>query len=719
MRKNRIAFLVAFLFLCITGSFAQISYGGKPLLMDNPLLRSSIEVPVITMPTFNLDSVLISDGLEDQSLRTSFPFAYKFFTNIQKGVDGIETLLPDGTRIWQVKIQSEGAYSLNLLFSEFDIPPGGKLFIYNIDHTHLIGAFDHRNNSPSGILPVQPIVGDAIIIEYSEPMNAPYKAKLVIGEVNHDYRNILDSPFLKREPGLDTTDYLCMPDALCEDVDNKNIRATVLLMIDGTTACSGVLINNTKQDGTPYLLTAVHCLNPKVIFPQEFDYYVDKAGTIITFFNYNRAVCGSTMKGSENMSTAITYPRVIIEEKDIALLELQEEPPFIYNAYYAGWNISDVADNPPYINLHHPSGAVKKFGITVNPLNLSSWSPTSDYPFKRNSHWRTTFWNAGATYAGSSGSPLFDADNRIVGGLTGGSSECNDTKSNNKSDLFFALYQGWENGNETNQLKTYLDPLGLNIKQLDGFDPNEKDPLFRLSNMLLNSTDTLETAIYQAPDKGYLFGNSNRKITEFAEKFVLDTTTVVHGVFLFIPAMPYASTSSVKISVYSGNEYPETLLASQDFTPKYLNYRTVGSDKDFIPDPLTTDQTPTEHFVPFDKPVYSGKKFFIAYQIDYSDKKQFVIYNTGSHLENPANTAWLKDEEGNWISSDNYSVQPKATSLALQPLVQYTDEVSIPILKEEKEKAFIYLNAENRLFIPEMETNGTLFIYSLDGRLIE
>ena len=309
---------------------AQISYGGSPLFPQNTTLRSAENPEFIEMPSFDLDSILRLDELNKENMRGSYQFAHKFYTKIEKGKDGNNYTLTDGTKIWQVGIRSENAYSINLLFSKFEIPPGGKLFVYNADHSHIIGAFDHRNNSSDKILPIRPINGDAILIEYSEPANAEYEGKLVIGEVNHDYRGIL-----RRAPGTDSgTSYLCMPDVICEDVDETLTRSTVLLIIDGVTCCSGTLINNTENDETPYLLTAVHCLfaNNPYKFPQQPEFYIKQAGSIIVFFNYNRPVCETDMKGTEEMSVAIAHPKAIIEKKDIALLELQEKPPQIGRA---------------------------------------------------------------------------------------------------------------------------------------------------------------------------------------------------------------------------------------------------------------------------------------------------------------------------------------------------------------------------------------------------
>ena len=711
MTKRIFLILLVFVFSsnCIS---AQISYGGSPLFPKNTTLRSFGNADFIQMPTFDLDSVLRLDELNRANMRGSYPFAHKFYTNIEKGKDGENFTLADGTKIWQVGIRSQNAYSLNILFTEFEIPVGGKLFIYNEDHSHIIGAFDHRNNSPNKILPIRPINGETIIIEYSEPANAAFEGKLTIGEVNHDYRDIL-----KRAPGIDSgtnaKDFLCMPDVLCEDVDETIIRSTVLLMIDGTVACTGMLVNNTENDETPYLLTAVHCLfsdNKKVEFPQAPEYYIKQAGSIVVFFNYNRAVCGTSMKATEEMSAAITYPRAIVERKDIALLELQEKPPHHYNVYYAGWNVETKADNPPYTNLHHPAGAVKKYGSYNGNLSMGTFAYDA---FDSNSHWRIPFWQVGSTHVGSSGSPLFDSNNLLIGGLTGGMSQCISENPNRNNDFFFALHKGWEQVDKNNQLKTYLDPNNTQITRLEGFDPFAKNPFLRISNVEAIEKDNLATSEYETPHSGFIFGNSSLPNLEFAEEFNLDFASHLYGVYLFIPRMPFSYTSGVEIKIYSGENAPEKLIASQTFRPQYLNYR----NSSFVFTNKNTNLVSTESFVAFDELIKLDKKFFISYQIPFSQANKFAVYNIISETENIPNSAWIKDEKNNWTPANQYKTHPISTSLAIQALVRYRDDNSIPIIKKNKNVNFRYLREEQRLILPEQCSE--LAIYSISGQLTQ
>jgi hypothetical protein len=691
--------------------FAQISYGGAPLFFNHSSLRSSYSLKYEEMPSFNLDSVKQMDELNKGNMRTSFQFAYKFYTHIEKGKQGNMQVLADGTKVWQVGVRSKDAHSINLLFTRFHLPEGGKLFIYNATHTHIVGSFDHRNNSPENILPVRPVAGDDLIIEYSEPANVPFEGELIIGEVNHDYRGILD---LKVEPKTDNSngDYLCMPDVLCSDADETITRSTVLLIINGTTTCTGSLVNNTENDGKPYLLTAVHCFDTTASYPHDAQYYIDKSGTIIAFFNYNRPVCQTTMKATEEFSLASAYPRVIIERKDVALLELKQIPPVHYNACYAGWNMEGKNDEFPYTNIHHPDGAVKRYGLYNNSLTISTYY--EDYGIitflDGQSHWKVRGWNTGSTHPGSSGSPLHDKNNRIVGTLTGGKSECNQENPNGQYDYFTALYQSWEQTDPNNQLKTYLDPNNTGNKQHGAFDPHAGNPVKRISNPDYNNGDLL---IHSELGNGFLFGNNNvNTIDEFAEEFNLENTSEIWGVYLLIPKMPFTYTSGIEIKIYEGTDSPQNLLETQLFIPQYLKY----SNNQFQLKEKETNDVPTESFVTFENPVTVPKKFFISYKINPSSSNRFCVYNTALAPGKP-NTAWLKNQQ--WVKASEYVSQPLTTSLALQPLVQFTKGDSTTAIPDKTRK--LYYNETTGLlhFAFEPEMSGFISIYSIAGQLIE
>ena len=703
-------FLLFLLFFSKTSVFSQLSGGGLPFFLQPSILRTSSGSFFLEMPAFNLDSVLREDALNEKNRRESYRFAHKFYTRIEKKRDAVLTQLPDGTKVWQIGIRSEGAYSINLLLKDFEIPEGGRLFVYNTNHSYIIGSFDYRNNSTEKILPIRPVAGDAIIVEYSEPANVPFEGNFTITEVNHDYRD-----FLKSEPdGNDNNDYACMPNVFCSNAAEETIRSTVLLIINGNTRCTGSLINNTSDNGQPYLLTSVHCLANPAEFPKNKDYYNDKAGTIITFFNYNRPVCNPNikMKGSEEMSVAGAYARAIIEKKDIALLELKNDPPDYFNAYYAGWNRDLGGREGRHTNIHHPSGVVKKYGMTERNVELVS------YPmyFDANSHWYVPSWTIGSTHGGSSGSPLFDRNNLIIGGLSGGSSTCQGSNSDGNADYFFALGKGWETIVPENQLKTYLDPLNSDLTQHPGMDPHRTNPLIRLANANYKTEDALITSRFESSssNNGYIFGNSNLQTREFAEEFSIAGGGEIFGTYLLLPAMSSAP-FPITVSVYSGNTSPENKIYTTSFIPQYWNYTSaLGfhlNDKSM--------NVPTESFVAFDSLVLVNKKFFVSYTINDLPAGSFCVYNTTFGNSAHPNTAWLKDETGGWVPAVSYTHYPLKTSLAIHPLMRnrINNTIETPNIGKNK----FYYNQSNHtiVLLEPFNEPGFLEVYSISGQLLE
>ncbi|GBU06836.1 hypothetical protein AwDysgo_01670 [Bacteroidales bacterium] len=701
---------------------AQISHGGNPLFPKPSLLRANASDLFIEMPDFNLDSLLQDDLLNEGNMRGAFRFANKFHTEIRKGEAGQNFTLNDGTKIWQVGIRSKGAFSINVLFSEYHIPQGAKLFVYSLSTAHILGAFTHENNSDDQILPLSPVMGEEIIIEYSEPADADFEGRLSITEVNHDYKDIF-----KYEPQFDSPKGECIPDIACLKEARDISRSAVLLIINGNSGCSGTLLNNTSGDGTPYLLTAAHCLNGS--FSVKNPDYNKVAGSIIAFFNYEKSICNTKyqFKGSQEMSLAGTSVASIIEPIDIALLKFKETPPDYFRPYYAGWTIDydkasqtgNTLRNYPYTNIHHPAFGMKKFAYSNDYLGLISLS-LDVYTFMPNSHWHINReWTQGATLGGSSGSGLFDNNNLLVGGLTGGNSECNGTEEAGGADFFFALFRGWDYGDDPkNKLKTYLDPLNTRAISCKGMDPYAAEPFGKLSNADYNNTETLEnTSFGNDANKNYLFGHNSLETEEFAEEFYTDKPLILSGAYFFCPKVVYANLSEVTIKVYKGDNGPgEQIGNSQQFKPVYKEYyRDSGTFYEKI---KRMSGYATESFVKLDEDIVVEGKFYIAYQITYPSDNSFSVFNAKLDPRKK-NTAWLRDKKRGWFEASNHPIKPIKTSLAIQPLLQYSPKLRIEKNTSE-DIALISYDRKNKVLkiASGEELSGKIQIFSTTGVLI-
>jgi len=603
-------------------AYAQISQGGLPFpeqLTENKKLRnssvsSSFQIPFVEMPSFDKEELLREDSLSGNRVG-GIRFAYKFHVSIAPDNAGVLTILDDGTKVWRVGIRSKEAFSLNILFAEFALPPGAKVFVYSPDRNMILGAFTEKNNQPSGILPVAPIDGDEIIVEYSEPANTPFKGKLKIGEVNHDYKG------LRLLPGQGKPLQPCEVNATCNDIRSQQRRSACLIVVDGSTYCSGNVVNNTAQDGTPYILSAAHCL-----YDNRNNIIQAKAERSVFFFNYETPNCFSGVQGTMEMSVAGSTVQAALKQRDMLLLKLNEAPPVDYRVYCAGWNLLETVSAPVYA-FHHPQGNLKKISIDEHVPFTNDFMPELFY---RNSHWLVRHWEQGVTEAGSSGSGLFDAENRLIGSLSGGNSIC--VSPNN--DFFYRFSMAWNaNGNANESLKPWLDPANKNPQFWDGREQYE-NPCIRLTNW----KEGEELTATSSPD-GYAAGHNRLNISEFAERFSFSERSQLYGVYFLPQKGLYAASAPIFVEVYSGNATPGNLLHRQEIKITNTQYQTgTGFEEKTL-----AYFRQKENYVRFAKTIDVDTSFFVVFKLPAMPADTFALYYTTDRKAGDLNTAWFKD----------------------------------------------------------------------------
>lgn len=437
--------IVSLLFsLSVSGfAYTQISEKGTPAGFEYAgILQKNI--PAEVMPSFNLDSIQAEDKINDQRKDIPWRFGYSFRVNLSLENSGTWETTGNGNRLWRLKIVSKNALSINLIFGEYSVPQGGKVFLYNENKTHILGAFTEKNNQPHGKLGVDLVPGEAVIVEYSEPAAVAGKGRLMIEQVTHGYRG---SPAFAKgfgDSGPCNNNVVCPEGIPWQD----QIRATAMNLVNGNSWCSGAMINNTCQDGTPFYLTADHCLSGSV-------------ATWVFRFNYESPDCTPSSDGPYNFTVSGATLRANNGATDFALLELSSPPPSSYNIFYAGWDRSGTVPQSQ-VGIHHPAGDVKKISFDNEPaIDTNAWGIDV---------WQITSWNDGTTEGGSSGSPLFDQDKRIIGQLYGGSASCSSLTDDN-----YGKFSGsWDfGGTSSTQLKNWLDLCGTNEVYIDGYDPNQ------------------------------------------------------------------------------------------------------------------------------------------------------------------------------------------------------------------------------------------------------
>ena len=447
---------------------AQVTNKGEPESFKQDIRKG--ELAPIVMPSFDLAALLEEDKRESEGIRTKpYRFGYDFDVNYNTFNSGRWSDVKGG-KIWQIRFKSEGALTMNFMFDVFHLPEGARLYFYNIDKTELLGAYTSSENIEDGHkLGTWIVPGDDVIAEAFIPEKEEGKARLNIEKVIHGYRGF-DAPQLKlNESGACNVDVNCAPGGTISwDTNRNNYRnAVARIIINGSGLCTGTLMNNVKEDGTPYFLTAHHCLGVGNTDGVSGTFN----GTGWTFgFQWftNTPDCATNANTvGPNSPTNVISGGTLRANKfgsDVALFELNQAIPAGWNLYYAGWDNTNATPTTQ-LGIHHPSGDIMKLARndqSATSQNVTISGQTADT-------WVIADWDYGVTEGGSSGSSLMDQNGRVIGQLFGGGAACSGTTDNGAPDYYGRFGTSWNTGTAANtRLRDWLDPDNTSPTTLDG-----------------------------------------------------------------------------------------------------------------------------------------------------------------------------------------------------------------------------------------------------------
>jgi lysyl endopeptidase len=449
---------IIILFLCClvfdaTDLTAQMTNEGQPKSWG---VKSGINtIDYYLMPAFDAEKQKKIDAINDGTGTKpwQFGFEHTVYYNLQNS--GTWTTLPNGDRIWQIEFESRDAITMNLIFDDYNLPLGATVYLYNPKTKEYQGAYTSNNNSPGRMLGTTLIHGDDLVVEYYEPKSQAGNGQLNISMVVHGYRALGEHPLSKKMKGLNDAGN-CNHDVLCplgigwEDQTNS----VAIIIVGGSGSCTGTLINNTTNDGTPYFLSANHCGTTGL-------------GAWVFRFNWDSpvAACASTVSSVDPGGPYNEVNGAILRANnggtDFSLMELNAAPTG--NVYYAGWDRS-ITPATEATGIHHPRGDVKKICRENNTLVASTMSGADV--------WQVTVWDQGVTEPGSSGSALFNQNKLIVGQLYGGGAACSGLTTNGQEDNYGRLDISWSGTSAATRLSDWLDPAGTGAMSHQGYNPN-------------------------------------------------------------------------------------------------------------------------------------------------------------------------------------------------------------------------------------------------------
>ena len=606
---------------------AQISHPGKPAPLN---LYPVSEIPVIAPVCYQSGKPGIAETQGQSRLKMNGEVVLCDI-NVDYRTAGKWHTLPDGRSIWRTGVSVRDAGSLSLVFNRFRLEKGARLFLYDAGQNEVLGAYTHQNNKESGTFAVSAIHSDLLYIELQTMPFLENPGDLEIGYVAVDYRKIKSTEAVQdtffRMSGDCNVDINCVNDSAIQEVKYSVIR----IVYDGVERCTGTLVNTTRMDGYPFILTAGHCIDNQT-----------RANTALFYFDYESPVCngpdGSTAFSISGSSLLATTDNKL----DFSLLELSEPVPFYYHPYFSGWDNRNNAPDSSY-TIHHPQGDVKKISVEVHP------AVTDDYGegYDESTHWRILHWESGTTEKGSSGCPLFNFDNRLIGTLTGGAAMC----GYSFDDFFQKFHHCWADyPMAANQLKFWLDPINQSKDFIDGYDPYSG--FWASGDTLTNIQEGSLTRLYSYRlSWGYNSGHNADSIKLFAEKFNINSEAEILGAILNIGSLHAGSaTSKIRLCVWKEQLQPENITYSED-----ISLLDMTANDDFL--------------VEFDSSISVSEAFYIGYEIYYeSPGDTFSINMNLTDDGNAENSAWVK-HDNEWKLLTDYLDMNLNASFDIRPVI--------------------------------------------------
>ena len=213
---------------------------------------------------------------------------------------------------------------------------------------------------------------------------------------------------------VDTDAADCHLDVTCYSEWSSSAAGVAQIVFEtseSSASCTGTLLNNSRRDGTPFFLTAAHCVQTE-----------EEARSVTAYWFYQTRTCNgeppdlrraSQTEGARLLSTT-GFTEIGQGDGDMTLLRLEGDLPD--GVMFQGWSADRQPGGGQVTGIHHPGSVWDRFKrisfgqIISGPRSGDTYLDVS-YPVEQ-----------GYTEPGSSGSAIFSRPGIVVGALSGGGS---------------------------------------------------------------------------------------------------------------------------------------------------------------------------------------------------------------------------------------------------------------------------------------------------------
>lgn len=296
--------------------------------------------------------------------------------------------------IYTLTVDAESALNISAQFSQFRLSPGAVLSIFT--QSEITDSITANQNNAADYWSTRVYQGNTLTFLLNIPIAEKGKTTLIIDQIRFGYKKIGTDYFGNSGASADCNINVACP----AGVGWENERNSVALIVaSGTEIGTGALIMNTCNTNIPYLLTANHL--PKT----------NLSNWVFQFQTWSSTCALPNTGWTEDIQFNGCQLRANDAASDFTLVELNTVPPANSGITYSGWNRGNIPATST-TGIHHPSGDLMKISHEFDAATAVAWQggPTD--------HWQVTF-DQGIVQHGSSGSPLYDQNHRIVGQLHG------------------------------------------------------------------------------------------------------------------------------------------------------------------------------------------------------------------------------------------------------------------------------------------------------------
>ncbi len=444
-----------------------VAFGGRDVSPVTPVVapgdqNRSAPVGTLELPPFSAEELLVAHPpRKGAPLR----FAEALPVKITPSSHG-RWESRGGRARWVFRIEAPGARNLNLGFSRFLLPRSARLELRVGDELQ-VRPFTAADNDAHGELWTPVVAGAELELLLEVTQEERSQVQLQLASINRGFRPLSFAAGYWKI-GNSAPEGNCHIDVVCSATESgvgpaldqyrDQIKAAGVYTLNGEDTCSGSAVNNARNDGTPYFMTADHC-----------GVRSSNAASMVVYWNHENASCrtpGSGQNGGDgngpiNNFNSGAAVRATYSASDMTLVELDDPIDSDHEVFLAGWSRTGTPEMA--VSVHFPNTSEKRISFDFDPLRSTNDYSTGSNP--NGTHWMVIDWDHGSTEGGSSGSPIYDQNGRMVGQLSGGDAAC----GNDEADWYGKFSRGWDGGGAPgSRLRDWLDPDESGSLTLDG-----------------------------------------------------------------------------------------------------------------------------------------------------------------------------------------------------------------------------------------------------------